>query len=498
MDEPVSLSHRHTTPTHLFLPDKLLFGLTARQLLFLLMGGAASYGLWLQLDVIPASWGSPGLGLRLLIALPPAFCCLLLAFVTVAGRPLELWGMVWLQFVSQPKTAVWRRAHTQSRTVPTSRHASVQEQLPIKKLFHDVVEIAPSARGRKPVYAAVIRVQANSFSLSSHEEQHTLTQGYRALLLALRFPVQILVRAGHMKLSSYLSRLNTVPPDPLSMTTDSAVPVQTPERLRMAQAHAQAIKELERHRTLLMRRSYLVVCSEEEEYPLPWLAHLPLIGVWLVHSGARQHMQARRLLDMRVAALVDLLAEMGLGGQRLQGADLLALVDECLRGEAAVQRPLTPDHLAPSDGITRTAHQPDPLTSEALFSPVRSTAPDDGSQEWDDEEEDEEEWDDEGEEESMSSILSTSWLDQLTPTALLITQNHVQVGDDYVAGIAVTGLPREIGEGALTPLLHQEELMDLTLHLRPLASAPLLRRLTREQAQYRSTERLAKKAGHTL
>lgn len=91
MDEPVSLPHRHTTPTHLFLPDKLLFGLTARQLLFLLVGGSASYGLWLQLDVIPASWGSPGLGLRLLIALPPALCCLLLAFVTVAGRPLELW-----------------------------------------------------------------------------------------------------------------------------------------------------------------------------------------------------------------------------------------------------------------------------------------------------------------------------------------------------------------------------------------------------------------------
>src|SRR3954469_137483 len=123
MDEPLSsLPRRHTTPTHLFLPDKLIFGFTARQLLLFLVGGSASYGLWLQLDVIPASWGSPGLGLRLVVALPPALLFLLLAFCTVTGRPQELWGMVLLHFLSQPKTAVWRRSHTHGNNAQATRH----------------------------------------------------------------------------------------------------------------------------------------------------------------------------------------------------------------------------------------------------------------------------------------------------------------------------------------------------------------------------------------
>ncbi len=44
----------HKVPTHMSLPDKVVFGLTARQLLLLLIGCSLGYNLWLHLSVVAA------------------------------------------------------------------------------------------------------------------------------------------------------------------------------------------------------------------------------------------------------------------------------------------------------------------------------------------------------------------------------------------------------------------------------------------------------------
>ena len=99
--------HPHKVPTHMSMTDKIVFGLTARQLLIVLIGCAVSYDVWLHLHMLSA-YGSTGMIARIVPSLVPAALALVLALVNVADRPLEQWLFVWLRYQLQPKTYVWR------------------------------------------------------------------------------------------------------------------------------------------------------------------------------------------------------------------------------------------------------------------------------------------------------------------------------------------------------------------------------------------------------
>ena len=125
----------HKVPTHMSMPDKVVFGLTARQLLILLIGCSASYDLWLQLHAL-SPYTALGLIVRVGIAVVPAVAATALALISVAGRPLEAWSLVLFRYWQRPQTYVWRsvrtrqpgwRARTHSRTT-TSVDADEHEE----------------------------------------------------------------------------------------------------------------------------------------------------------------------------------------------------------------------------------------------------------------------------------------------------------------------------------------------------------------------------------
>ena len=110
------LPQRYQIPTHLNVPDKLeipLFGvtisLTMRQAVIYLFGWSSAFSLWQHLRwldhagllAITAHWG---------IALLLALLTCLLAMVHLRERYLESWGVMWLQYVAQPKIYVWHHA----------------------------------------------------------------------------------------------------------------------------------------------------------------------------------------------------------------------------------------------------------------------------------------------------------------------------------------------------------------------------------------------------
>ncbi len=126
----------HKVPTHMSMPDKVVFGLTARQLLILLIGCSASYDFWLQLHALNPST-MLGLIARVGMAVVPAVVATALALMSVAGRPLEVWLLVLFHYWQQPQTYVWRsvrarqpaeRTRTRSRAM-TSRDADEHEEL---------------------------------------------------------------------------------------------------------------------------------------------------------------------------------------------------------------------------------------------------------------------------------------------------------------------------------------------------------------------------------
>ncbi|EFH88882.1 PrgI family protein [Ktedonobacter racemifer] len=128
-----STRQSYTVPTHINEPDKLLFGLTARQLLVLITGASVVYAVWLQVLSWAMAWGLDLLwsrGLALLIVLPLLLVTLASTFVQIADRSLELWAVVWMRAHLAPTTYVWRSAkwdEAEQRALQARKRARTQQ-----------------------------------------------------------------------------------------------------------------------------------------------------------------------------------------------------------------------------------------------------------------------------------------------------------------------------------------------------------------------------------
>lgn len=92
---------RHEIPTHLNVEDKAFFGLSVRQVLFLVSGLAGSYGLWSQ-------WPDWPVAPRLVIAAANFLLAAAFAVIRPGRRGLEEWAFVVLHYLATPKASVWQ------------------------------------------------------------------------------------------------------------------------------------------------------------------------------------------------------------------------------------------------------------------------------------------------------------------------------------------------------------------------------------------------------
>ena len=88
-------------PTHLQVEDQLIAGLTARQLLRLVIGASLAYGVWDQVSWLPDE-------VRLVLAVVVAVMGLLFAVLQPGGRPLHQWLLAACLFVLLPRRLAWR------------------------------------------------------------------------------------------------------------------------------------------------------------------------------------------------------------------------------------------------------------------------------------------------------------------------------------------------------------------------------------------------------
>ena len=96
-------TRHHEVPTHLNVEDRVLFGLTARQFLYVLVGSSASYTLWEQ---------TLGLADPLRVASVAVCLATTLAFALLrpADRALEEWLVAALVYAATPRRATWQPA----------------------------------------------------------------------------------------------------------------------------------------------------------------------------------------------------------------------------------------------------------------------------------------------------------------------------------------------------------------------------------------------------
>jgi hypothetical protein len=95
------LSHHHEIPTHLNVEDKLVFGLTARQFLYLLIACSLAFAFWEQAVNAPAA-------ARIAVCVACLLAGATVALVRPLGRGVEVWLLVAVLFTCRPRRAVWR------------------------------------------------------------------------------------------------------------------------------------------------------------------------------------------------------------------------------------------------------------------------------------------------------------------------------------------------------------------------------------------------------
>ncbi len=98
----------HEVPTHLNVEDKVMFGLTVRQFLYMLVGSSASYTLWEQSATL-------GIAVQVAVAALCASVTLAFALLRPADRPLEEWLAAGLTYAATARKTTWRSANPELR-----------------------------------------------------------------------------------------------------------------------------------------------------------------------------------------------------------------------------------------------------------------------------------------------------------------------------------------------------------------------------------------------
>ncbi len=93
--------HDHEIPTHMEFEDKMLLGLTGRQVAVAIAGFSCAAGTWATLAFLPVV-------LRAFAGSVVLVAALALALLRPGGEGLEEWLFAWVRFHALPARAVWQ------------------------------------------------------------------------------------------------------------------------------------------------------------------------------------------------------------------------------------------------------------------------------------------------------------------------------------------------------------------------------------------------------
>lgn len=227
-------------------PDKLLAGLTARQLAILAVAAIALWaGYAATRHLVPlAAYGA--------VAVPVAAVAALLALGRMEGVPADRWVL-----------AAWRQHRSPRRLFPApegvpavpgflAKAASSKPptlpaplRLPLAGIdANGVVDLGPDG------LAVICRASAVTFGLRTPAEQEALVAGFARFLSSLAEPVQVLVRAERLDVHPAIDAL-----------LDAAPGLPHVALERAARDHAAFLTDLAASRDLL-RREVLVVLRQ--------------------------------------------------------------------------------------------------------------------------------------------------------------------------------------------------------------------------------------------
>ncbi|MFD3596408.1 PrgI family mobile element protein [Nocardia sp. NPDC058640] len=434
-------------------PDRLVGPFTARQLAILAALAAVMYLVWTATrSVIPApvfvAFATP-LGTAVAVtALTTRHGLsgdqLLLAAIRHRTRPRHL--------VSAPegigKVPRWLTARATGKRPDPRALSSEAVALP--------ETVSPGGDGIGVIdlgadgLAIIAAAGTVNLALHTPEEQDSLVAQLGRWLHSLSQPVQILLRSTRLDLTGHINGLRT------------AAEVMSPELATAATDHADHLAGMARDE-LLLRRQVLLVWRETLDLPTgsgPSLTgpSSTAIASWLLGGRRRARRQlsdaARRAaesrLQRRVSEATDLLAPLGITVTALDHDQATSILTSATH----------PGSLLPDTADTDERHR------------------DEGVQIGD-------------AETSTNRVFGrrgrTGGRAGFAPESLTIGARHLEVGAGWVATLAITGFPREVGPAWLAPLLSHPGRLDVAVHIEPVDAVTAAARLRKQLARLESS-----------
>ena len=403
-------------------------------------------------------------------------------------------------------------------------------------------------------YCAVLEVCSLNYALKTVGEQEAILAGYRAFLNGLTFPIQLLVQVRPLDLTSYAEQIRATPQRQVAFNAhapfnewvgtslDESAEIGDASRVhdaadeqqamwkRLAEDEAQYVLDLAAHKTLLERRFYLVLPTDElialetsstngsgallSRSLIPGVGFLPFPGRGrrLQAARTRTEQRASRILDLRTQSVARELSRIGLEVRRLAGVELAAVYYQSIAPDAARHHPLSSEFLGgfglpslsrspqheshdeetpailptdteESDIVNGSNHGDYKVISKDRKNRHAKQARRPGRKSW-----------------TASAIDSASatWgdlADVLAPAAIEVTRDDVRLDDTFCRTLAVVGYPRHVHHGWLERLIDLDEPLDVVLHLKPQSTAAMIRQLSHRLVQLHSSRLLNEERG---
>ena len=314
--------------------------------------------------------------------------------------------------------------------------------------------------------AVIAAATTINLAVRTPAEQAGLVAALANYLQSLSGSVQILLRSVRQDVTGHISDLHAATAD------------MSPELAEAARDHARHLAELADDDTTGQRQ--IVLVWREPVDPATRLAATVLGG--LTARGRRDRrisVLARHAAETRLAARVadatEMLAPLGIGVRALDEDAAVAILTSCTNPAG-----LVPYGAHEAAGPTEIITTADSEHTALRFDATRTDDPDD------------EEAQEATRRASRRRIGSRGGRRaagvEFAPESLIIGTRHLQVGSDWVSTIAVTGYPREVTAGWLSPLAAFGGRVDIALHIEPIDPRLAAIRLRRQLARLESSQ----------
>ncbi len=334
---------------------------------------------------------------------------------------------------------------------------------------------------RSPTHAvALLDVVGAEAALATADDatQEELLAGRAQFLNAQTSPFQVLVRAEPIDLEGHVRRVQ-------------ARAALLPERLRpIALDYLGFVPALAHQRTLLERHCYVVLPDHRAEIPAVsawrrvwrWLQRLvghgghaePLDDSEMVSTSVARRLQARSDLVARQ------LGRSGLRTGRLNSRQVAELLHRCWSPELARVQRLRDELSAYTTLVvgSRRLARPKTVDAESAAKTEPNVSPD-------------------GTDQRLFALGTRTLADLIAPSGCDIRPDHLQLDGQYTRVVLVTAYPRLVTPGWLSLLVETDLPIEVSLHVRPLASAEMVRSLGVQIARLQSS-RLAALRGERV